>query len=493
MSGTCDFAHVIRRKTNAPIFSIPILGSKIYVVASPKLISTVQRLTKSLAFEPIIAMATSSVAGCSTKAQAIINRNIDGSEGPRGYVITFSKAIHSALMPGPSLDSMNRIMIQNIAASADRLAGDSPLFINLFKWLRHEITMATTNAVYGPANPYTDPVIENAFWYGSFLIAMQKYINSLRDFEENLMMLLVNVVPSVTARAGIKARSTVAGAFHTYFTQNAYLKGSDLVQARYNHSRDYDVPVGDIATFEVGGSLAVLANTFPTAYWMLIYIYSHDDVLRDCRDEVSKIAKTTQNDDGSILHSIDMTTIKSSRPVITATLQEALRHTAVGATVRKVMEDTVIDDYQLKKGCTLLTPANVLHTDSDIWGPNTNTFDHRRFLKAPGKKMPVAVAFRAFDGGSTPCPGRHFATTEVLALTTMFIARFDMSAVGEWPQPDRTSAQFWTQILGPNRKFEVQVRERIEYGVGHKWTFNLTDSEILLAMAAEDLGSDKGH
>jgi hypothetical protein len=75
----------------------------------------------------------------------------------------------------------------------------------------------------------------------------------------------------------------------------------------------------------------------------------------------------------------------------------------------------------------------------------------------------------------------------------MFIARFDMVPVGEWPQPDRSSAQMWTQILGPNHEFEVQVRERSGYGEGHKWTFKLTESEVMLAMAAEDLGEEKGQ
>jgi cytochrome P450 len=305
------------------------------------------------------------------------------------------------------------------------------------------------------------------------------------------MLLLVNVLPSVTARAGTKARNKVAKAFYSYFSNNEHLKGSALVQARYNHSRDYGVSVEDIATFEVGGSLAVLTNTFPTAYWMLIYIYSHPDVLQECRDEVLKVSKSTDDESGYTTHSIDMTSIKASCPVITATLQEVLRHTAVGSTVREVTEDTMLDGYLLKKGRTLLTPANVLHTDTGLWGENTDNFDHRRFLKAPGKKLPNPVAFRAFGGGTTLCPGRHFATTEVLAIATMFIARFDMQPIGEWPEPDRKNAQLWTQILGTSGDFEVEVREREEFRGRHKWTFDLTESEMLFAMAAEDLAEEK--
>jgi hypothetical protein len=127
----------------------------------------VQRLHKALAFEPIVAKATQSVAGCSSEAQSIMQTNLDGSQGPRSYVRTF-RDIMKILMPGPALDSMNGIMIRNIANSADKLAAGTGASINLFKWLRHELTMATTNSVYGPGNPYVDPVIEDAFWYVAY-------------------------------------------------------------------------------------------------------------------------------------------------------------------------------------------------------------------------------------------------------------------------------------------------------------------------------------
>jgi cytochrome P450 len=43
------------------------------------------------------------------------------------------------------------------------------------------------------------------------------------------------------------------------------------------------------------------------------------------------------------------------------------------------------------------------------------------------------VCFRVFGGGKTLCPGRHFATNEVLAVVAMFIVRLDMTPVGgEW-------------------------------------------------------------
>jgi cytochrome P450 len=164
----------------------------------------------------------------------------------------------------------------------------------------------------------------------------------------------------------MKARTDLGKAFRRYFDQNEHLNGSALVQARYNHSCEYNISLQDIAAFEAGGCFATLTNTFPTAYWMLAYIYTHEEVLKDCRDELSTITITNTAEDGTTVRSIDMTSIKSSCPVITATLQEVLRHTSVGSSVRHVTEDTTVDGYKLKKGNTFIMPANILHTD-----PNT--------------------------------------------------------------------------------------------------------------------------
>lgn len=74
--------------------------------------------------------------------------------------------MRAALSPGPGLDDMNRVMIQNIAASLDSLkpSSGSRTKIELAKWLRQSVTAATTNSVYGPQNPFKDLEVADAFW-----------------------------------------------------------------------------------------------------------------------------------------------------------------------------------------------------------------------------------------------------------------------------------------------------------------------------------------
>lgn len=36
--------------------------------------------------------------------------------------------------------------------------------IDLYSQIRHVITLASTNAVYGPKNPFQDPAVEEGLW-----------------------------------------------------------------------------------------------------------------------------------------------------------------------------------------------------------------------------------------------------------------------------------------------------------------------------------------
>ena len=105
------------------------------------------------------------VFGVSAAAQKIIDKDVNG--GDSGLLHELHATMKAPLAPGAAFDSMNRIMIQNIATSMNTLtsSGESCVKIRLFDWLRHCVTIATTNPVYGPQNPFKDPEIADAFWY----------------------------------------------------------------------------------------------------------------------------------------------------------------------------------------------------------------------------------------------------------------------------------------------------------------------------------------
>lgn len=154
------------KQSSLPIFTMNIPGSKIYVVTTLELVQAIQKHSKALAFPPIAAKFASKVCGVSAEAHQILMKNVNGDEGDWGLSLESYAAMRSALLSSPELDKMNRVMVLNIAASLDNLKGSADkVKLNLANWLRTHVTMATTNSIYGPQNPFKDDAVADGFWY----------------------------------------------------------------------------------------------------------------------------------------------------------------------------------------------------------------------------------------------------------------------------------------------------------------------------------------
>jgi cytochrome P450 len=297
-------------------------------------------------------------------------------------------------------------------------------------------------------------------------------------------------VPSLTARNGHKARAIFSDAFEKYFRRGGHERGSDLVQARYRTCEKYGISVEDTACFEVAGVLAILVNTIPTAFWMMYYIFSDPRILDELRAELSTILNTTTNLDGVAQRILDITAIKERCPLLGSIFQETLRHRSLGSSTREVLKDTVLADrFLLKKGAIIQIPSLVVHADPTIWGTTVMEFDIRRFVKQPAKDLrdhkQHPGAFRAFGGGTTLCPGRHFASIEIMTLVGMFVMRYDISPVsGEWCMPPQDASNLAAAIMYPGQDVDVEITPRKGYEDG-SWTFQLMES-------TSHLGASKG-
>ncbi|KAI0485250.1 cytochrome P450 [Xylariaceae sp. FL0804] len=468
----------LSQQTGLPIFTMTLPGQKMYVVTRPELIQTVQKQHKILAFPPIEAKFSSKVCGVSLEAQAILDKNVNGDEGDFGLSMESYSAMRAALKPGSDLDDMNRVMIEEVAKSIDLLQpkdGQSRK-IGLNTWLRDAITTATTRSVYGPMNPFEDKAIADAFW----------------EFEAGLMSILVGFLPSITARKPIAARTRVAKAFEAYYKAGGVEKASALAQKRYQVEVDHNVPLEDIARYEVGGSIAILVNTAPAVFWTVLLLHSYPGLLEDIRKEVDACTESSL-ENGTTVKTLDITTLKESCPLLLSSYQEVLRHRSMGTSVREAMEDTYLDQWLLKKGAMLQMPSRIIHQDSGLWGSDVADFSPYRFLPKEKRNRPGDVCFRAFGGGKTLCPGRHFATNEVLAAVAVIIARLDVQpASGEWKLPTSANTNVAAVVMEPDEDVEVVVRAR-EGFEDARWDIKLRKSEKVFAMVTEDNDPDKAE
>lgn len=80
------------------------------------------------------------------------------------YAINFDKALHPGLAPGPPLDALNRASVEIIDECLRDLESEAPQQVQLFEWVSKTLSYASTEAVYGPMNPFRDPAVQDAYW-----------------------------------------------------------------------------------------------------------------------------------------------------------------------------------------------------------------------------------------------------------------------------------------------------------------------------------------
>lgn len=275
----------------------------------------------------------------------------------------------------------------------------------------------------------------------------------------------MDVAPGILAPKGNRARSELADVFQQYFEN--YVPGqtqsSAMIRARYSAATKYGVTPWNQGRLEVGTLLGILANAIPSSFYMLVHIYSDPALLQDIRDELEDTS--VLNVPGETKRSLCVITMREKCYLLHSTFQELLRLHAQGAGARFVREDTLLDgQYLLKKGMVVQMPMAVMHSDPSIWGPDAQEFRPRRFLKqnAAGNESKAALtAYRPFGGGASMCPGRHFATLQVLAWTAYMILRFDIvPSHGEWSIPETKQESLATNVFPPMKDLKVRIIPR---------------------------------
>ncbi|XXH01839.1 hypothetical protein Hte_008201 [Hypoxylon texense] len=396
------FYSYLRDKYKVPIYTLRMPGSRLYVINDTSLISLMQRQVRTLSISPFMVRVFSNFMGVSKQALDIMGR--DPIED-HGFVHQITLETNKGLSPGPNLDELNTRAVNILNTSLDALcAKQAPTTVKLFEWASLEIMMATTNGVYGVRNPFKNPAVRAAYY----------------EYEAGIIALLTGFLPSIVARQALRARDIMTEAFIKYYTEGGLDEGSSAYALnRFEYPSKLGVPLKDVARI----------NSMPATFWMIYHSWCDPTVLEDCRREA---AQAVQEKDGE--NYLDLAYIKSQCPILLSTMQEAFRIYNIGVSAREVVEDHLLGGkYLLKKGNTILIPATVQHSSSLAWGPNVSEFYHKRFVKEPGTKKHDPTAWRAFGGGATLCPGRHFATTEILAFASAILLRFDIKPInGSW-------------------------------------------------------------
>lgn len=79
-----------------------------------------------------------------------------------GFVAGMSKITHVDLSPGSQLDSLNQESVRVLSSSLSKIPS-AGMKVGMKQWIDREITTATTEAIYGPFNPFRDSTVVSAW------------------------------------------------------------------------------------------------------------------------------------------------------------------------------------------------------------------------------------------------------------------------------------------------------------------------------------------
>lgn len=134
-----------------------MIFGKIYVITSPALLQAVQRHAKTLTFDPLLNGFASRIAGIRSETLKLMDE-------PRYDGLSLNQVVIHAMQPtliGESLDRMNERMARLLRPLIDELAYRET--VDLYEWCFSTLMAASTDASYGPLNPYKDSKVQKAF------------------------------------------------------------------------------------------------------------------------------------------------------------------------------------------------------------------------------------------------------------------------------------------------------------------------------------------
>ncbi|KAI0440054.1 cytochrome P450 [Xylaria telfairii] len=296
-----------------------------------------------------------------------------------------------------------------------------------------------------------------------------------KTLEPSYLSLALSPLKPLTSPRAFRARELLTSSFISYLEDNGPETASAFIREAHAHNVSHGFTTEDLARFEIGHSQAVIGSTAPTAWWLLWHVYSDPMLLHEVRAELEGLAVDAPDPLGDKTRNLDLSLLLHAT-VLQSVLKETLRVRTISPAVRFCLEDHLLEGkYLLKKGALVIVPQPLHHSSTSVWGEDADQFDPRRFMPsrkgAKGEKGYDHAAFRAFGGGHTLCPDRHFSAAEMVAFVAMMVLRFDMVPTkgGKWAAPTCKKTPMVASLQIPDEDVEVEVRTR-DNGRG-RWQF----------------------
>ncbi|KAF1918869.1 cytochrome P450 [Ampelomyces quisqualis] len=430
-----------------PIFTLPMLNGRSYVVTEPTLAVAVQRASSTLDFDELVVEMTPRLVGLGMETKALLADKTAKEEG-RTRMVTKAHSIVTPPLAAHQISVISEKQLAHFSGFANGIKDGQEA--GLYKLVTTEVVAASMYSFYGPQNPFAvDPDLINKYW----------------DWDDGSIGYAMQFFPKITARKAYYAMEACVKGWIEYTKDGRHSQAQPFLRDRMKMHYDEGISLEEHARLEMGISLGFNSNASVTSFWVINNVFSDAKLLQEIREEIYANAFEAP---GTIYYS----RIKDACPLLNSVWRETMRIIAPMVSARIVLEDILLaDTYLLRKGNIVQIAGTVMHSDTDIWGPDASSFNARRFFHstngtksgAGGSKAGTVhpAAYRSFGGGTSLCPGRHFAQMEITSLAAVMTLGFDMlPEQGRGWNPPKDEKRFPLVVMKPTRDVKVSLRRR---------------------------------
>jgi cytochrome P450 len=153
-------------------------------------------------------------------------------------------------------------------------------------------------------------------------------------------------------------------------------------------------------------------------YWLFTQVWLRPKLVETIRQEALPLVELSQSG-GCRLATLDAWQLEQRCPLLMSSYREVMRLGNQGIGTRRIVRDTVLTDSQgeshlLKAGVDIMWSVKDLHLSTEVWGPDAEDFDPRRFLEQDKFDRAKEQFFLPFGSGKHLYPGSNFAMIEML-------------------------------------------------------------------------------
>ncbi|KAL3425233.1 Cholesterol 7-alpha-monooxygenase 4 [Phlyctema vagabunda] len=449
------------------IIALPVAGRLVYLVTNNEVASQIYRQTRNFAFDPL-ALRVSSAFGCNSNDMKILEegtlaspQKVNPNQQTRPGILTQFHRMTAEHLMGDSLHRMTSIFVEYLASGISEMfpENDENSFewqdIELVDFVKKQWTKASIISMFGTNIFKVWPEIDEWIW----------------RFDPQVTPLMTKL-PKVIYPHAHQLREEGLNRFiawereakenYSFTDERAdwdVFWGLKFLKMRAALAEEYGLSERGRAAIQLSLFWGQNANAIPIATWLCVKALTTPNVLSSIMPEL----KASMNNKNKKCQVNFLALFK--QPHLCTLLLETYRWSTSSPTVRVVQEDTQVGRYALLKDNIVIIHGRSLQMDTTIWTSSAPDFDTQRFLSSDAEKKKKRLqALRHFGGGQNLCPGRHFASNEILGgfALLMNLLEFDVpqDELLRTGMPKVDLSEGKQGGLWPDRGLMVRVRRR---------------------------------